>query len=146
MYNASEEMAKDLNRIIKRSNRTIMIDIIVLVAVILVLVCTVGIKPINKVINERTVTVTVTDKTVKNNKSDGKYLIYTTTEDDEPLVLEITDSILKWRFDSSDVYAQIKVGNTYKFTVCGNRIHILSVYPNIYEVKEIDSWESTLVN
>ena len=92
---------------------------------------------INKVTDERTVEVTVTDKVVKNDDNDGKYLIYTVTDDGEPLVLEITDSLYKWRFDSSDVYATIKKDRRYRFTICGNRIHFLSMYPNIYEAQEI---------
>lgn len=92
---------------------------------------------INKVTNQRTVEVTVTDKVVKNDDDDGKYLIYTVKDDGEPLVLEITDSLYKWRFDSSDVYATIRKDTRYRFTICGDRIHFLSMYPNIYEVQEI---------
>lgn len=96
------------------------------------------IRPINKVTNIREVIVTVTDKDIRNNSDDGKYLVYTVTEDGEIEVFEITDSLFKFRFNSSDVYAGIEVGKTYKFTVGGSRIRLLSWYPNIYSYKVIE--------
>ena len=65
-------------------------------------------RPINKVVNKREVTVTVTEKAVKNGGESGKYLIYTEDEEGNIAVYEITDSLLAFRFDSSDVYAAIK--------------------------------------
>lgn len=95
-------------------------------------------KPINKAVNERTVTVSVTDKNVKRSDDDDKYLIYTLDEDGETQVFEITDSLLKWRWNSSDLYAKIEVGNTYKFTICGYRWRFMSIYPNIYKIKMLE--------
>lgn len=80
---------------------------------------------------------TVTDKDIKNYKSDSKYLIYTEGKHGNVEVFEITDNLLAFRFDSSDVYAGIKVGKTYKFTVGGKRNEFFSWYPNIYDYKEI---------
>lgn len=85
----------------------------------------------------RDVTVTVTDKTVKNDSGDGKYLIYTKDAEGEIEVYEITDSLFSGRFDSSDDYAEIEVGKTYKFDVAGSRVRFLSWYPNIYEIQKI---------
>lgn len=81
---------------------------------------------INKAINMRTEVVTVTDKMVK----EEKYLIYS-----ENTTYQISDSLLLWRWDSSDLYGQIMVGETYEIRVAGYRIPFLSWYPNIYEVK-----------
>lgn len=92
---------------------------------------------INKVTNGRCVTTTVTDKGVKRVNDNDKYLIYTENEAGDIQVYEITDSVLKWRFNSSDLYAEVEVGKTYKMNVCGNRIQILSWYPNIYSITEI---------
>ena len=94
-------------------------------------------RPINKVTNERQVTVTVTNKGIKNDLKDGKYLIFSKDEAGEMQVLEITDSVLRFRFDSSDLYGKIEIGKTYRFTVCGSRVQIFSWYPNIYEFEEI---------
>jgi hypothetical protein len=93
---------------------------------------------INKVLNEREIVATVIDTGIKNDFKNGRYLIYCKDVDNETTVLEITDSFLKFRFDSSDVYPNILPGHTYRFTVCGNRVHILSWYPNIYEYELIE--------
>lgn len=92
---------------------------------------------VNKTTNERTVITTVTDKTVKNDSSDSKYLIYTKDDNGSVEVYEITDSLLLGRFDSSDVYASIETGKKYQFTIRGDRVHFMSLYPNIYEAIEI---------
>ena len=99
-------------------------------------------RPFNKVNSIRDVTVTVTDKDVKNSHYVSKYLIFVEDENGLPSTYEITDSLLKRRFDSSDVYAGIKVGNTYTFTVGGSRNEFLSWYPNIYEYELIEEDES----
>ena len=95
-------------------------------------------RPINKIMNKREFTVIVTDKAVKNSDSGSKYLIY--AEDDKAAiqVFEITDSLLALRFNSSDVYAALKVGHRYKLTVSGSRNRLLSWYPNIMEYELIE--------
>lgn len=95
-------------------------------------------RPFNKANNLRDVTVTVTDKAVKNDGDSGKYLVFTEDKDGNIATFEITDSWIFGRFNSSDVYAAIKVGDTYTFTVGGSRNEFLSWYPNIYEYKLID--------
>ena len=62
----------------------------------------------------------------------GKYIIYAPNE-----VYECTDTWLFWRFDSSDVYADLDKGATYEATVAGWRIPFLSWYRNIIEVEEL---------
>ena len=79
------------------------------------------------------ITLKDTDKAVKNDGDSGKYLVFTEDANGEIYTFEITDSFLGGRFDSSDVYAAIKVGNTYTFTVGGSRNEFMSWYPNIYE-------------
>lgn len=89
---------------------------------------------------ERVITATVTDKGVKSvDKSTQKYLVYTELDDgdDGVEVFEITDSLISGRFNSADVYAKIKVGKTYKFTVRGHRNGFFSWYPNIYDFEEV---------
>ena len=98
-------------------------------------------RPINKVCNIREVTVTVTEKAVKNGESDGKYLIFAEDGEGNVQTYEITDSLLRFRFNSSDVYAAIKTGSKYEFTVGGSRNHLLSWYPNIYEYKLLQEKE-----
>ena len=64
-------------------------------------------------------------------------MIYTIDADKEVNVYEITDSWLKGRFNSSDLYGKITIGKTYRMTICGHRSPFLSMYPNIYEADEI---------
>lgn len=115
---------------------------IIFIILVIVLLGSCIYRPFNKVNNIRDVTVTVTDKDVKNSEDGSKYLIFVEDENGLPSTYEITDSWLKGRFNSSDVYAGIKVGNTYTFTVGGSRNEFLSWYPNIYEYELIEEDES----
>jgi len=84
----------------------------------------------------RTVRAIVTDKGIKRIHDHDTYLVYTDTQDGVE-VFQITDSILAGRFNSADLYAEIKIGNTYDFGVRGDRNDVLSWYPNIYETVEV---------
>ena len=105
---------------------------------VIALICVSIYRPLNKASNIRDVTVTVTDKAVKNNGDNGKYLVFTEDTKGNVITFEITDSWVKGRFNSSDVYAAIKSGNTYNFTVGGSRNELMSWYPNIYEYELIE--------
>lgn len=94
---------------------------------------------IMKVMNTQTYVVHVTDKDRVSDKN--KYLVYSFDLQGESRVFEITDSLYKFRFDSSDDYNQIEVGKTYKFTTGGYRVPIFSWYPNIYEYEEVPAIE-----
>ena len=119
------------------SENILWVTVIFIIAIVIVL--GVGIyRPFNKISDMRDVTVTVTDKTVKNDGDDGKYLIFTEDKDGNIATFEITDSLIAGRFNSSDVYAAIKVDNTYTFTVGGSRNEFMSWYPNIYEYKLVE--------
>lgn len=81
-----------------------------------------------------TVTITIEDKAIKRHgDSDDKYLIYT-----DKGTFEITDSLAYWRWDSSDLYGELKIGHTYNCTVCGLRIPILTSYKNIISAEEAE--------
>lgn len=93
-------------------------------------------RPVNKILNRREVISTVTGKEVKNKSDNSKYLIYTKDENGEIAVFEITDTLFAWQFNSSDIYAGIEVGKTYKFNIGGSRNKFFSWYPNIYTYEE----------
>lgn len=101
-----------------------------LLAVVLVLgVVTGGIK---QLVGNEVVTVTVT-KSERVCKSDScKYLVFTPTE-----VFQNTDTVWRLKWDSSDLYAKIVNGKTYKFKVYGVRFGFLSWYRNIVSVEEV---------
>ncbi|MNC80987.1 hypothetical protein D3C75_1339710 [compost metagenome] len=54
------------------------------------------------------------------------------------MTFENTDSLWETKFNSSDIYAELEVGKTYKFEVYGFRIAFWSKYENIVEVQEIE--------
>ena len=62
-----------------------------------------------------------------------------TVTDGTTRVFSVEDTLIKWRWNSSDVYAQIKVGKTYKFEVIGWRIGFFSKYENVITFSEVDS-------
>jgi ssDNA-specific exonuclease RecJ len=86
---------------------------------------------------EETVECTVQDKWVKRNDDEEKYLV---SCDDE--VYQITDNILYGKFNSSDIYAKLKIGKKYKLTVTGFRSGFLSSYKNINKFEKLESKEN----
>lgn len=89
-----------------------------------------------------TYTVTVTDKERVTQKSGdeytSKYLIFCDGENGESLVFENTDTVFHFKFNSSNIYEQLKEGKQYEITVVGVRIPFLSTYQNIIKIKEIE--------
>lgn len=59
-----------------------------------------------------------------------QYLIYGNNE-----TYTDSDSLLYWKFNSSDVYGHIQTGDTCTFTVYGWRVPFLSWYRNIISYK-----------
>ena len=117
----------------KVNSFVVIVDILIFIIAFFLLVFV----PVNKVIHVREVTITVTDKGIKNQGKSGKYLIYGKDENGKTMVVEITDSLLNFRFNSSDLYANIEVDKTYKCLIKGYRINIFSIYPNLYKIEEI---------
>ena len=87
--------------------------------------------------NKREVIGTVTEKTVKRIDQQDKYLIFVKIEgEDEIQVFEITDNWIEGKLNSSTIYGNIKIGETYTFTIKGSRNEMLSWYPNISKVEK----------
>lgn len=116
-----KEKIKNLFGIIKAWS-IIIIPLIIIIAIIIL-----------PIFVRNTYTATVTDKGIKRADDTDKYLIYTDIG-----TFENTDEWLCGKFNSSDIYGMIKVGDTYEFTVIGFRIPFLSAYQNIIEVKLIE--------
>lgn len=86
-----------------------------------------------------TIKITVTDKTsvVKSEETDNGYKTYTVYRIySEQEVFELKDQLAFLKFNSSDIYAKIQIGQTYTFKVSGIRIPYLSIYRNIIEVHD----------
>lgn len=80
--------------------------------------------------------VTVTDK---ERHEDGYYLIFGETENGTTLVLKNDDNMFQGKFNSSDMYQQIKIGKSYKFYTVGWRNEFWSQYANILSFEEIST-------
>ena len=90
--------------------------------------------------NDHKYNVTVTDKdrvyTDKDNES--KYLVFCDDDNGKSIVFENTDKWIRFKFTSSDIQGQLKIGHRYEVTVIGIRLPILSTYENIIKVKELE--------
>jgi hypothetical protein len=67
-------------------------------------------------------------------KESSKYLVYA-----DGLTMQITDSLLFRRFDSSDLYGRLEEGGSYVGRKVGWRVPILSMYPNLLSATESDN-------
>ena len=74
--------------------------------------------------------VTKTERINKSNES--YYLVFAENE-----VYKNEDSFIRFKFNSSDFYRDIKEEECYEFTVQGWRIPFLSMYRNIYKLDSI---------
>jgi len=72
---------------------------------------------------------TVLDKERIGLNGDYKYLIYGEEE-----VFENTDVFLYFKFNSSDVQRDLRIGETYEVEVAGWRVPFLSMHRNIIRV------------
>ena len=133
---------KEMNKYYESNENDMKLIVMIICIIVVLIVCIC--RPIDKVSDMREVAVTVTDKAVKNSGDDGKYLIFTEDAKGNIEVFEITDSLLKGRYNSSDIYAAIKVNETYIFTVGGSRNEFLSWYPNIYDYTLIETTTKTV--
>ena len=107
------------------------------IGVIISVICIILIISITNTLyfNDHVVTVTVTDKGIKQTNNGSKYLIYCTKANGEVETYEITDNFARGQFDSSNKYGTIQIGKTYNFNVIGVRIPYLSQYANIIGIE-----------
>jgi len=74
-------------------------------------------------------TITINEKWRKSAGDDDKYLV--SAEDGQ--VFQITDTIIKMRFDSSNLYAKLNEGDKCEIKTQGWRFPFFSDYKNILE-------------
>lgn len=94
--------------------------------------------PIVGMFNTHTATVTVTDKERINNSDESKYLIFGKDENGQAVVYENTDNILRGKWDSSTLQAEMEVGETYEVKLVGFRFPIFSWYENILAAEPVE--------
>ncbi len=76
---------------------------------------------------------TVTDK---ERHEDGYYLIFCTDLEGNTIVFKNDDTVIRGKFNSSDMYQQIEENKTYKFYLNGYRSEFWSLYENILSFEE----------
>lgn len=85
--------------------------------------------------NEQRVTCTVDDKWIKRASGDDEEL-YLVSCDEQ--VYKISDLLFKGKFDSSNIYAKLKIGKKYELTVTGYRFGYFSSYQNINDYQLVE--------
>lgn len=122
----------------KKSLGYLTVITLVIIAVIVAVVAV----PVMNFTNDHQYTITITDKErvatqVAEGQTDSKYLIYGEDENGKTYVFEDTDTLFRWKFNSSDVFGALKEGETYELTVIGFRVHIFNWYENIIDFKAV---------
>lgn len=85
--------------------------------------------------NEKEIICTIEDKWIKrSNEDEGD--IYLVSCDEQ--VYKVSDLLFKGKFDSSNIYAKLKIGKKYKLTVTGYRFGWISSYQNINDFKLVE--------
>lgn len=93
-------------------------------------------KPFFFSFNDTKYIVTITDKE-RIHSGNEKYLVFGEDLDGNVVVFENSDSLLRGKWDSSNLQGELKIGNTYEITVVGYRVPLFSWYENIISAKEI---------
>ena len=68
-----------------------------------------------------------------NDKDESYYLIFT-----DKGVYKNADNLMFFKFNSSDIYNDLRVGRCYSIKKRFWRFRVLSIYENIMSVKEVD--------
>ena len=103
---------------------------IIILIVIIIVSAYIGFKI--KYSNNYEETCQLKEKWVKSTGDNGqKYLVSCGDN-----VYQITDLLFIGKFNSSDIYAKLEVGKTYKIKTTGYRIGLFNLYKNINEVEE----------
>jgi hypothetical protein len=121
----------------RRSYRSLRAKVTVIIILAFILISFIFIIPACDNLNRNTYTGMVTDKVIKGGlDKEQKYLIFVELGNGESRVFENSDSVFNWKFNSSDMYARLKIGNSYTFNTVGFRIPVFSAYENIIKSSE----------
>lgn len=87
--------------------------------------------------NRQTAVITVTEKERVNKSDDSYYLVFGKDKNGNTVVYKNSDDLFRMKFNSSDIQAQLEIGNTYEVQLVGLRVPFFSMYENILSAKEI---------
>lgn len=85
--------------------------------------------------NEETIEIIVKDKYIKRSGETDLYLVVSNSGD----TYKIEDLLWKGKFNSTDLYNQLDVGNKYKITITGVRLQYFSMYKNINKIEKLEN-------
>lgn len=105
--------------------------ILAIVVFIIVVIFVVGISMIGYS-NTEEIKITVMDKYIKRSGNYDKYMVVDTLGN----AYEISDLMFIGKFNSTDLYNQLKVGHTYIVSISGVRNNFFSMYKNINRIIE----------
>lgn len=87
--------------------------------------------------NDHHYVATVTKQERINAGEESYYLIFAQDDKGNYYEFKNEDNLFRLKFDSSRLYNEITVGETYDFTVVGYRITAFSCYENIIKVEKV---------
>ena len=86
--------------------------------------------------NDTDYTVIITDKERVNTIDDSRYLVFAEiASTGETIVFENTDTLWRFKWNSSDIQGNLKIGEKYTVTVVGWRVPLFSWYQNIIAIR-----------
>ena len=84
--------------------------------------------------NKENIEITVKEKYIKRNGESDLYLVAT----EEGETYKIEDLFFKGKFNSTDLYNELDIGEKYKVEVTGVRIPIFSMYKNLNKIEPVE--------
>lgn len=105
--------------------------ILAIIVFIIVVIFVVGISMIGYS-NTEEIKITVMDKYIKRSGDYDKYMVVDTLGN----AYEISDLMFIGKFNSTDLYNQLKIGHTYIVSISGVRNNFFSMYKNINRIIE----------
>lgn len=98
---------------------------------VVVILTMLAISPMYAYLTRAEITCNVDSKERVVKSESSKYLIFCDEE-----VLENTDSLWYWKWNSSDIYRDLKEGQKFNLRVYGWRVPFLSMYRNIIKINK----------
>lgn len=105
---------------------------IVMLIIVLITLFAFGFICFSGYMNETVEHITIEEKYIKRTNESDRYMI--SADDGE--TYKITDLFFKGKFNSADIYAELKVGHRYKVYVTGYRFPLFSEFRNINKIIE----------
>lgn len=107
------------------------LELVIALTMLVIVLGFVGCRTIAQLHKSEATAVAITGKE-RGGSEKGKWIVFGKNE-----TFEVSDTIVGWRWDSSDTYGKIEVGKTYNFQCRGYRVPFFSWYRNIMDVEKV---------